>query len=83
MNLWGVSESAKVFALPTLLFIAAILMVIVAGLVRSHPAVTLTRTLPPVSDTVGTLLILKAHHGARPADSRWGGAWVPVLRGAR
>ncbi|HEY6786555.1 MAG TPA: amino acid permease, partial [Trebonia sp.] len=40
VNLWGVSESAKVFALPTLLFIAAIVMVIIAGLVRSHPAVT-------------------------------------------
>ncbi|HEY6792628.1 MAG TPA: APC family permease, partial [Trebonia sp.] len=60
VNLWGVSESAKVFALPTLLFIAAIVMVIIAGLVRSHPAVTLTRTLPPATETVGALLILKA-----------------------
>jgi len=60
VNLWGVAESAKVFAVPTLLFIVAIVMVIIAGLVRSHPAVPLTRTLPSATDTVGALLILKA-----------------------
>jgi amino acid transporter len=60
LNLWGVAESARVFAVPTLLFIVSIAMVIVAGLIRSHPAVTLAHSLPPVTDTVGTLLILKA-----------------------
>jgi hypothetical protein len=58
----GVSAGVEALtaAFPSLLFVAAILMVIVAGLVRSHPAVPLSRTLPPVTDTVGTLLILKA-----------------------
>jgi amino acid transporter len=60
VNLWGLAESARVFAIPTLAFIASIAVVIIAGLVRSHPAVTLTHSLPPVTDTVGTLLILKA-----------------------
>ena len=41
LNLWGVSESAKVFIVPTLLFILAMAIVIVGGLVRSHPAVAL------------------------------------------
>jgi amino acid transporter len=60
LNLWGVAESARVFAVPTVLFIASIAMVIVAGLIRSHPTVALAHSLPPVTDTVGTLLILKA-----------------------
>jgi amino acid transporter len=60
LNLWGLAESARVFAIPTLAFIASIAVVIIAGLVRSHPAATLTHSLPPVTDTVGTLLILKA-----------------------
>src|ERR1700724_819166 len=33
LNLWGVAESAKVFMVPTLAFIAAIAAVIIAGLV--------------------------------------------------
>ncbi len=60
VNLWGLAESARVFAIPTLAFIASIAVVIIAGLVRSHPAVPLAHSLPPVTDTVGTLLILKA-----------------------
>ena len=35
LNLWGVSESAKVFTVPTLLFIVAMAAVIVGGLVRT------------------------------------------------
>ena len=60
VNLWGVAESARVFAVPTIAFIVAIAVVILAGAFRSHPAVPLGHTLPPVTDTVGTLLILKA-----------------------
>jgi len=60
VNLWGLAESARIFTIPTLAFIASIAVVIIAGLVRTHPAVTLTHSLPPVTDTVGTLLILKA-----------------------
>ncbi|HJZ25360.1 MAG TPA: amino acid permease, partial [Streptosporangiaceae bacterium] len=35
LNLWGVSESAKVFTVPTLLFIVAIAAVIFGGLFRA------------------------------------------------
>jgi amino acid transporter len=60
LNLWGVSESAKVFTVPTLLFIVAMAAVIVGGLIRSHPAVPLNRSLGPPTEAVGLLLLLKA-----------------------
>ena len=60
LNLWGVSESAKVFTVPTVLFIAAIAAVILGGLVRTHPAVPLNHQIGPATETIGLLLILKA-----------------------
>jgi amino acid transporter len=60
VNMWGVAESARVFTIPTLAFIASMAIVIVAGALRSHPAVTLNHTLGPATETIGTLLILKA-----------------------
>jgi amino acid transporter len=60
LNLWGVSESAKVFTVPTLAFIVAMAAVIISGLVRSHPAVTLDHHLGASTETVGILLILRA-----------------------
>jgi amino acid transporter len=60
VNLRGVAESARVFTVPTVAFVAAIATVIVAGALRSQPAVPLSHTLPPVTETVGALLILKA-----------------------
>jgi amino acid transporter len=60
VNMWGVAESARVFTVPTLAFIASMAIVIVAGAVRSHPAVPLGHTLPSATETIGTLLILKA-----------------------
>ena len=59
-NLWGVAESARLFIAPTVAFIAAMAVVIVGGLLRSHPAVPLPRNLPSVAQTVGLLLLLKA-----------------------
>ena len=59
-NMWGVAESARLFIVPTLLFILAIAVVIVAGLVRSHPAVAPAGHLPAVAESVGILLLLKA-----------------------
>jgi len=59
-NMWGVVESARIFMVPTLAFIAAMAVVIIGGLVRSQPDVALTHTMPSVTDTVGVLLILKA-----------------------
>ncbi len=60
VNLIGVAESARVFIVPTILFILAIVIVIVSGLLRSHPAVPLTGHLPSVAESVGILLLLKA-----------------------
>jgi amino acid transporter len=60
VNMWGVAESARVFTVPTLAFVASMAIVIVVGAVRSHPAVTFSHTLPSTTETVGVLLILKA-----------------------
>jgi amino acid transporter len=60
LNLWGVSESARVFTVPTLAFIVAIAAVIVGGLVRAHPAVTLDHHLGTSAEAVGILLVLRA-----------------------
>jgi amino acid transporter len=59
-NMWGVVESARIFMVPTLAFIAAMAVVIIGGLVRSQPDVALSHAIPSVTDTVGVLLILKA-----------------------
>jgi amino acid transporter len=60
LNLWGVSESAKVFTVPTLAFIVAMVAVIIGGLVRAHPAVPLDHHLGASTETVGVLLVLRA-----------------------
>ena len=60
VNLWGVAEAARVFTVPTVAFVVSIAVVIIAGFIRSHPAVALSRSLPPATESVGTLLILKA-----------------------
>lgn len=59
-NFWGVAESARLFIVPTVLFIAAIAVVIIGGLVRSHPVVAPAHNLPSTAETVGVLLILRA-----------------------
>ena len=60
LNLWGLVESARVFMVPTLAFIASMAVVIVVGLLRAHPDVALSHSLPSATETIGTLLILKA-----------------------
>src|ERR1700678_1632775 len=61
LNLWGVSESAKVFTVPTIAFIAAMVTIIVVGLVRGHhPAVVLNTHFGSATEAVGLLLVLKA-----------------------
>ena len=59
-NMWGVAESARLFIVPTLLFIFAIGVVIVGGLLRSQPVVAPSGHLPAVAESVGVLLLLKA-----------------------
>ena len=60
VNLWGVAESARVFIVPTVLFIIAIAIVIIGGAVRTHPVVTMAGQLPAVTESIGILLLLKA-----------------------
>ncbi len=59
-NMWGIAEAARIFMIPTVAFIIAIFLVIAVGLSRAHPVVALSHTLPPTTEAVGTLLILKA-----------------------
>jgi amino acid transporter len=61
VNLWGIAESARALMLPMVAFLFAIFGVIVAGLVRPHPA-ALVGTAQPVhvSEALGLILILKA-----------------------
>ena len=59
-NMWGVVESARIFAVPTLAFIASMAVVILAGLIRGHPAVALQHSVPSATQAVGLLLILRA-----------------------
>jgi amino acid transporter len=61
LNLWGVSESAKVFTVPTVAFIAAMVAIIAIGLFRGHhPAVVLSTQFAKSTEVVGVLLVLKA-----------------------
>jgi amino acid transporter len=60
LNMWGVSESAKVFTIPTVAFIVAMAAVIFGGLFRASPAVALNHHLGASTEAVGILLILKA-----------------------
>ena len=59
-NLWGVAESARLFIVPTIIFVVAIAAVIIGGLIRAHPLVPVAHNLPQVTQTVGLLLLLKA-----------------------
>ena len=60
LNLFGLSESARAFAIPTLIFIGGLYAVVLFGLI--HPLGTAGPKLPPSStvSTVGILLVLKA-----------------------
>jgi len=59
-NLWGVVESARLFILPTILFIAGVFAVIIAGLLRTHPLPFPQGSVSSVPVTVGVLLLLRA-----------------------
>jgi len=61
VNMWGIAESARVLMLPMVVFLAAIFGVIVAGLVRSHPAAVIGAAQPArISEALGVILVLKA-----------------------
>ena len=63
LNLRGLATSARALLLPTAVFIVGIYVVIVAGLVRGHPAAgsgVHPVAVPAVAGAVGVLLLLKA-----------------------
>jgi amino acid transporter len=59
-NLWGVAESARLFILPTILFIVGIFAVVIGGLLRAHPLPFPQGSVSSVPVTVGLLLLLRA-----------------------
>jgi amino acid transporter len=61
VNLRGVAESARLLIVPTLIFIAAVSVMIVCDIIRSHPkAVTGGTPVVHLTDTVGIWLLLRA-----------------------
>ncbi|MDV7086011.1 APC family permease [Rhodococcus opacus] len=61
LNLRGIADSARAFMIPTIVFVAGIFTVIVAGLLRSEPASTAGGGM--ISDhaqTIGIVVLLKA-----------------------
>jgi amino acid transporter len=63
INMRGIAESARAFIVPTIIFLTAIAVVIIAGLARAHPAVPLPQPTVPAAgavQVVGALLLLKA-----------------------
>lgn len=63
LNLRGIATSARALLLPTVVFIVGIYVVIVAGLLRSHPAPGADlepAVVPAAAAAVGILLVLKA-----------------------
>ncbi|GGP13302.1 APC family permease [Nonomuraea glycinis] len=61
LNLYGIADSARVLALPTLLFIVSIAGIVVVGLARGHPAAVVGTAMPLLGyEALSVLLILKA-----------------------
>ncbi|AEW93930.1 MULTISPECIES: APC family permease [Streptomycetaceae] len=65
VNLRGVAESARLFMVPTAVFVGAILAMVAVGLFRDHPVSTATAAghasvVAGNATTVGALLLLKA-----------------------
>ncbi|WP_329281839.1 APC family permease [Streptomyces sp. NBC_01451] len=65
VNLRGIVESARVFIVPTVVFVGSILVVIAVGLFRSEPVSTVTAAghasvVAANASAVGALLLLKA-----------------------
>ncbi|MGH3380021.1 MAG: APC family permease [Actinoallomurus sp.] len=61
VNLRGIAHSARLFIVPTAVFVLSVLAVVVTGLFRDHPVVTAHATAPEHGlQTVGALLLLRA-----------------------
>jgi amino acid transporter len=61
INMFGISESAKLLIAPAAVFLVSIFATIVVGVLRSHPVATIgTPQSFPATEALGVLLILKA-----------------------
>jgi amino acid transporter len=61
VNMFGITESAKLLVTPTALFLVSVFATIVVGALRSHPVATIGTTESfPATEALGILLILKA-----------------------
>ncbi|MFD9962179.1 APC family permease [Amycolatopsis sp. NPDC058986] len=62
INLRGIANSARAFVVPTAIYVGAILVVVVVGLIRTDPATALAAAPAHAQslETVGILLLLKA-----------------------
>jgi amino acid transporter len=61
VNMFGITESARLLITPTAVFLLSIFATIVVGALRSHPVATIGTTESfPATETLGILLILKA-----------------------
>ncbi len=61
VNMFGITESAKLLVLPAAVFLLSIFATIVVGAFRSHPVAQIGTPLPVVpTQTLGILLLLKA-----------------------
>lgn len=61
VNMFGISESAKVLILPAAIFVLSILVTIVIGLVQPHATAVIGRSEAPfkATEALGVVLILK------------------------
>jgi amino acid transporter len=61
VNMFGVADSARVLALPMLLFVACVFGIVIVGLLRPHPVAVVGtgRSFQP-TEALGILLLLKA-----------------------
>lgn len=60
VNLRGIANSARAFILPTAIYVGAIIIVVIVGLIRDEAAVTEATSGVQQLETVGVLLLLKA-----------------------
>jgi len=62
VNMFGITESAKLLMPPTIIFVVSILAVLVVMPFRDHPVATIGRNLGPITATqaIGIVLLLKA-----------------------
>ena len=61
INMFGITESAKLLMPPTAVFIVSVLAVIVVGALRPHAVATIGTPIPiHATETLGILLLLKA-----------------------